>query len=302
MAVGLLFSGQGAQTVGMGKSLYETFPVAKAIYDEAADTLGFNIRQISFEGPEATLTETRYCQPALFVQGYAIYKVLQDLGKLENLNSATGLSLGELTALACADVFDLKTGLHLVYERGRLMQEACDQTSGGMASLIGGSRELAETLATKHDLDISNYNCPGQIVVAGPIERVEQAAAEAKGAGFKMGIMLKVAGAYHSRLMQSASDAFKEILAPVEFSSPKISVFTNVTGKEVTEPQEIKDALVKQIVSAVRFEECLQNAASQGVEHFYECGSGAVLSGLARRTDKSIKVIQAAEAEHINSL
>ena len=302
MAVGLLFSGQGAQAVGMGKSLYENFAIAKEIYDEAADTLGFDIKKISFEGPESTLTETRYCQPALFVQGYAIYKILEERGKLSDLRCATGLSLGELTALACAGVFDLATGLHLVYERGRLMQEACEQTRGGMASLIGGSRELAEGLAVQYDLDISNYNCPGQIVIAGPMERVEKVATEAKAAGFKMGIMLKVAGAYHSRLMQSASDAFAAVLKDIPFSTPNIDVFTNVTGENISDPQAIKDALVKQIVSAVRFEECLQNAYATGVNTFYECGSGAILSGLARRTDKGIQVVQAAEAEQINSL
>ncbi len=300
MSIGLFFSGQGAQTVGMGKSLYEHSEIAQSLYDQANEILGWDLKEISFEGPDEALTETKVCQPALYVHGYAVFSILKDQGKLPNIVAATGLSLGELTALASAEVFDFATGLQLVAKRGELMQLACENTTGSMASLIGGSKEAAELLCKEHDLDMANLNCPGQIVVSGSIEGVEKVVAAAKPAGFKLAKQLNVAGAYHSRLMQSAADEYEHFLEDFEFKRPSFAVYTNTTGKSISDPDAIKAALVKQITSSVLFEDCIRNSHDeQGVTQFVECGVAKVIAGLVRRTNKEWPVISIQEFEEI---
>jgi len=299
MATGLLFSGQGAQTVGMGRSLYEGSDIAKALYDEANEVLGWDLKSICFEGPDETLTETKVCQPALYVHGFALFSILKSRGKLNDLNAACGLSLGELTALAAAGVYDFATGLRLVAERGRLMQLACDATKGGMAAVIGGAPEDVQTFCDEFDIEIANLNCPGQIVISGDNVKVLEAVAASKGR-FKLCKPLNVAGAYHSKLMVSARDAFAEFIKDFDFKAPEIAVYTNVTGGQVSEPDAIKDALVKQVVSSVRFEDCLRNmAAENSIEQFYECGPGKVLAGFAKRIDKGLVVTPMSEFEEI---
>lgn len=300
MAIGLLFSGQGAQQVGMGRSLCENSNAAESLYDEANEVLGWDLKKICFEGPDEELTQTKVCQPALYVQGYAIYALLREQGKLEGLKAACGLSLGELTALAAAGVYDFSTGLKLVAERGRLMQLACDATKGTMAAVIGGSTDEVQAFCEEFDIEIANLNCPGQIVVSGENSKVLEAVAASKG-HFKLCKPLNVAGAYHSRLMVSARDAFAEYLKDFEFKSPEISVYTNVTGGQVSAPDEIKDCLVKQVVSSVRFEDCLINMATENaLADFYECGPGKVLAGFAKRIDRTLKVSQISEYEEIS--
>ena len=279
----------------MGRSLYENSAIAKELYDEANEILGWDLKSLCFDGPDAALTETKVCQPALYVQGYALFRILQESGKLTELKAACGLSLGELTALAAAGVDDFATGLRLVAERGRLMQLACDATKGGMAAVIGGSPEDVQTFCDEFDIEIANLNCPGQIVISGDHERVLEAVAASKGR-FKLCKPLNVAGAYHSKLMASARDAFAEFIKDVEFNAPEIAVYTNVTGGRVSEPQAIKDALVSQVVSSVRFEDCLRNmAAENDLSDFYECGPGKVLAGFGKRTDKTLKITPVSE-------
>ncbi len=295
MATALLFSGQGAQKVGMGRSLYDNAPAARALYDQANEILGYDFKKVCFEGPEDTLTETRVCQPALYVHGYAVYTLLRDAGKLGEVKAAAGLSLGELTALATAEVFDFATGLKVVAERGRLMQVACETTKGTMASIIGGEKAAVEALCKEFDVDMGNLNCPGQIVISGEKTKVDAAVEKAKGMGFKMVVPLKVAGAYHSRLMASAARDFEAFLKNVPFNAPKFTVFTNVTGQAVKTPDEIKAMLVKQVVSPVRWEDCMRSAAALGIDQYFECGMGGVIAGLAKRTDKAWKVTSVAE-------
>ncbi len=295
MAIGLLFSGQGAQRVGMGRSLYDHAASARALYDEADAVLGYDFKKICLDGPEEELTQTRVCQPALYVLGFAAAQLLEERGRLADCRCALGLSLGELTALAVAGVFDFAAGLRLVAARAELMQQACAATRGGMAALIGGDRAAAEALVRECDIDLANLNCPGQIVVSGEAEKVAQAAALAKERGFKMAVPLKVAGAYHSRLMASASAAYAEVLKGAEFKTPRLTVFTNVTGQEVRASEEIKAALVKQIVSPVLWEGCQRAALALGVTEFYECGPGAVLAGFAKRIDKALVIKPACE-------
>jgi len=295
MATGLLFSGQGAQFVGMGRSLYENSAIAKALYDEANEILGWDLKTLCFEGPNEALTETKVCQPALYVQGYALFSLLKEAGKLENVTAACGLSLGELTALAAAGVFDFATGLKLVAERGRLMQIACDATKGGMAAVIGGTPEGVQTFCDEFDIEIANLNCPGQIVISGDNAQVLEAVAASKGR-FKLCKPLNVAGAYHSRLMVSARDAFAEFIKDFDFKTPEIAVYTNVTGERVSDAQIIKDALVSQVVSSVRFEDCLLNMATQNnLSDFYECGPGKVLAGFGKRIDKTLTIMPVSE-------
>ena len=296
MPFGLMFSGQGAQAVGMGLSLYQNSAIAREFYDHANEVLGFDLKEASFYGPVETLTETRVCQPALFLQGYVTVEILKHLGKIETPLCCLGLSLGELTALSVAGVFDFATGLKLVEARGRLMQEACDQTEGGMVVLIGGDRESAFELAKSADLDVANLNCPGQIVLSGEKANIPYVLENAKGKGFKMAKELNVAGAYHSRLMQSAADAYAEVLAPVEFKAPQCLVYTNTTGKAISDPAEIKAALVKQITDSVYYEDCMRSAFEDaGASEYLECGPGGVLAGLAKRTDRSVDVRSLAE-------
>ena len=297
-----MFSGQGAQAVGMGHSLYKSSAIARELYDHATEVLGFDLKEASFYGPVETLTETRVCQPALFLQGYATVEILKHLGKLEQPTCSFGLSLGELTALSVAEVFDFATGLKLVEARGRLMQEACDKTAGGMVVLIGGDRDGAFALAEEADLDVANLNCPGQIVLSGEKANIPHVLKNAKSKGFKMAKELNVAGAYHSRLMQSAADAYAEVLEPIEFKAPICPVYTNVTGAQISDPEEIKKALVNQITGSVYFEDCMRNVLKEsGTAQFLECGPGGVLAGLAKRTDRSMEVRSLGEYVDITS-
>jgi len=295
MAKGLLFSGQGAQRVGMAHSLHANALVARELFAEANETLGFDLQHACFEGPEAYLTETRVCQPALYVHGMILFRLLRERGMLGDWQAALGLSLGELTAYAAAGVWALRTGLRVVAERGRLMQEACEATEGTMGVLIGGDRDSAFSLAREFDVDVANLNCPGQTVLSGAREPVEAAMAVAREHGFKLGKTLPVAGAYHSRLMEPARARFEAFLAEVPFNKPAVTVFTNTSGRAVSEPDALRAALVKQVVSPVYWEDCLRGAAGIGVTDYYECGPDPALAGMAKRIDRNIKVISISE-------
>ena len=286
MSLALIFSGQGAQKVGMGKSLADNSATAARLYSRANEVLGWDLAKMCFEGPDELLVPTRVCQPALFVHGYTLFSLLEEQGRLGNLSTVAGLSLGEVTALTVAGVFDFDTGLRVVAERGRLMQVACEATRGGMASIIGEELAKIIELCQEHDIEVANLNCPGQVVVSGEKTKVDACVTAAKERGMKKVIPLNVAGAYHSRLMEPARAEFAKFLQTVQFNAPKLKVLTNVTGKQVSSPDEIREMLVKQVVSSVRWEDCMRGAAALGVTEFWECGPGAVLVGLARRINK----------------
>ena len=295
MSRAFLFAGQGAQKVGMGKSLWAGSATARGLYEEANRVLGWDLTRICFEGPDTELTQTRVCQPALFVHGMAMHAILKEQGRLSEVSMALGLSLGEITALTAAGVFDFATGLRVVAERGRLMHLACEQSSGTMASIIGEEPAKVDELCREFDVEVANLNCPGQIVISGDRARIGAAVAAAKNRGMRKVIPLNVAGAYHSRLMEPARAAFASFLAGVSFNPPNLTVFTNTTGRAVAATEEIQAALVKQVVSPVRWEDCMRSAAAAGAGEFWELGPGAVLAGLARRTNRDWPVRSFAE-------
>jgi len=271
----------------MGKSLADGSAAARALYDEANRVLGWDLAKICFEGPETELTQTKVCQPALFVHGLAVVAALKERGKLPEVKYALGLSLGEVTALTAAGVFDFATGLKVVAKRGELMQQACEKSVGGMAAIIGEERAKVYELCREFDIEAANFNAPGQIIVSGEKAKVDALVAAAKDKGLKRVMPLNVAGAYHSRLMEPARAEFAQFLESVPFQRPAFTVFTNTTGQAVSEPAEIRAALVKQVVSSVLWEDCMRSAVTAGATEFWECGPGGVLAGLARRTEKA---------------
>jgi len=284
----MMFSGQGAHKVGMGKDLYEQSPTARDLYDRADAILGWKLSEYSFEGPEDKLTETSICQPALFVHGYAVFKLMQEKGALGDAAIAMGLSLGEVTAFAAAEVYDFETGLKIVAERGRLMQEACEASDGSMAAIIGVDRETVAAFCDEQDVEMANLNCPGQIVISGESTKIAAAVEVGKQRGFRRVMPLNVAGAYHSRLMRPAYEPFQSFLADIPLSAPKYKVFSTVTGSAISDPEEIRKALLAALVSPVYWEDCMVAAAADGADMFYELGVNGVLKGQLRRTDKEL--------------
>jgi [acyl-carrier-protein] S-malonyltransferase len=290
MKIGLLFAGQGAQVVGMGKDLADEFPVAAALFVRADEILGRKLTDIAWNGPLEELTKTSNCQPALFVHGLACLAVLRELAGDLAIEAAAGLSLGEMTAHASAQSFDFETGLKLVQRRGELMDEACAATNGAMAAMIGADENSARALAAAADVDVANINSPGQIVLSGERAKIEAAVALAKEHGIRRATLLNVAGAYHSRLMESAYQKLGQVLAGIEVRAPRFAVFSNVTGDEVKAPEEIRRTLQDQVTGTVRWMDCMERMLDRGCDFFIELGPGGVLGGLLQRTRKSVEV------------
>jgi [acyl-carrier-protein] S-malonyltransferase len=295
--VALLFAGQGAQVVGMGRDLGDQFPVAANLFLQADEILGRKLTGVMFNGPMEELTKTSNCQPALFVHGLACLSVLRALAGDLPVGGAAGLSLGEMTAHCAAGTFDFAGGLKLVQKRGELMDEACAATVGGMAALIGAEENVVRQLAADEDVDIANINAPGQIVISGELAKVEAAVAVAKEYGIRRATMLNVAGAYHSRLMQSAYEKLGEAMLTVEMHLPKFPVISNVTGEEVTTLLEIHRTLQEQVTSTVRWLDCVERLVELGCDEIIELGPGGILAGLLRRTRKDADVISVGDAE-----
>ena len=282
----LLFSGQGAQKVGMGKDWFENSATARRMVAEADAALGFSLSEVMFEGPSEELTRTSICQPALYLHGLIALALLKErISDLEPV-AAAGLSLGEFTAHAAAGTFSFEDGLRLVARRGELMDEACAATQGAMAALIGGDEEQVRALATACDVDVANLNAPGQIVLSGSVEGIDVVVARAKEFGIRRAIKLNVAGAYHSRLMQSAKDQLATELASTTIVAPSIPVVANFTAGVVSDPAEIRTTLNEQVTGSVRWVESIQLLREMGYTNFLELGPGKVLAGLVAKIDK----------------
>src|SRR2546423_164516 len=299
--VALLFAGQGAQVVGMGKDLADQFPVAAELFRRADEILGCKLSDIAWNGPIEELTKTSNCQPALFVHGLACFSILRELAGNFPIGGAAGLSLGEMTAHAAAGTFDFENGLKLVQKRGEFMDEACATTIGGMAAMIGGLENDVRRLAADQDVDVANINAPGQIVISGELAKVEAAVGVAKEYGIRRATMLNVAGAYHSRLMQSAYEELGAALLHVVVRPPRFPVISNVTGQEVTTPVEIRRTLQDQVTSTVRWVDCMERLVNLGCDQFIELGPGGVLAGLLKRTRKNVEVISVNDVESVRA-
>jgi [acyl-carrier-protein] S-malonyltransferase len=282
----VLFSGQGAQKVGMGADLYENSVSAKALYDSANERLNWPLTEYSFKGPVEILTETRVCQPALYVHGLAILAAFQDhTQRTLRFGAAAGLSLGEYTAHAAAGTFTFEAGLHLVEKRGALMQEACNATVGTMTTLLGATPEQAQEIAAACNVDVANLNCPGQIVLSGGVKEMEGVPALAKEKGIRKAVPLKVAGAYHSRLMASAAAGLTPYLATTDLAASKVPVVANYTADVADGADAILQALEAQVCGSVRWEESIRRLVAMGIHDFVECGPGGVIAGLLKRID-----------------
>jgi [acyl-carrier-protein] S-malonyltransferase len=297
--VALLFAGQGAQTVGMGRDLAEQFPTAADLFQQADDVLGRKLSEIAWHGPIEELTKTSNCQPALFVHGLASLSILRELAGGFPIGGAAGLSLGEMTAHAAAGTFAFARGLKLVQRRGEFMDEACAATNGAMAAMIGADESAVRALAADADVDVANINAPGQIVISGEKAKVEIAVGLAREHGIRRAMLLNVAGAYHSRLMESAYQKLGAVLLHVPVQPPHFPVISNVTGVEVTTPIEIRRTLQDQVTGTVRWLDCMERLAGFGCELFIELGPGGVLAGLLRRTRKDVDVVSVSDADSV---
>ncbi|HEX8311789.1 MAG TPA: ACP S-malonyltransferase [Chthoniobacteraceae bacterium] len=300
--IALLFAGQGAQTVGMGRDLVAQYPAAAALFQRADEVLGRPLTQITFEGPEEELTQTRNCQPALFVHGLACLAALQHEIPDLAIHAAAGLSLGEFTAHTAAGTFDFETGLRLVAERGMFMQEACEQTSGGMAAMIGADESAVRALASETDVDVANLNSPGQIVISGESSKVALAVSLAKEHGIRMAKTLNVAGAYHSRLMNSAFLKLGEELERTALATPRFPVICNTDAEPVRDSDEIRSSLQDQVTGTVRWSESLEYLVDEEkCDLFIELGPGGVLAGLLNRTRKGTPCVSISDCESLQA-
>jgi [acyl-carrier-protein] S-malonyltransferase len=292
----LLFAGQGAQVVGMGKDLAEKFPSAKAWFDRANAALGYDLAGICFNGPEAELTKTENAQPGIFLVSWVCFELLKE--KVPNLkfDATAGLSLGEFTALTAAGAMSFEDGLRVVRQRGKFMQEACDATRGGMAAVIGLDEALTREVCAEAGVVLANLNCPGQLVISGESEKIAKACELAKAIGAKRAIPLSVAGAYHSPLMASAQPKLQNELAKITISPPTVPVISNVTAQAHGAPAEIAARLVEQVTSSVLWEKSMRGLQVQGFTRFIEIGPGTALSGFMKRIDKNAQMLNVADA------
>lgn len=287
----LLFAGQGAQVVGMGKDLAESSPAAKAWFDRANTALGYDLASICFDGPEPELTKTEHAQPGIFLVSWVAFELLKERAPGLTFGATAGLSLGEFTALTAASAMGFEDGLKVVRQRGRFMQEACAATQGGMAAIIGLDETATREVCAETGVVLANLNCPGQIVISGPSERMEPACALAKAKGAMRAVPLAVAGAYHSPLMASAQPKLEAELARVTFSPLAVPVIANVTAQPHGGLGAIRARLVEQVTSPVRWEESMRFLVGQGFTRFIELGPGRALSGFMKRIHKTAQIL-----------
>lgn len=285
-----VFPGQGAQFVGMGKDFYDNNALAKELFEKANDILGYRITDIMFNGTDEELKQTKVTQPAVFL--HSVIAALC-MGDAFQPAMVAGHSLGEFSALVAAGALSFEDGLKLVYARAMAMQKACEKAPSTMAAIVGLSDDKIEEVCAEvnkpgHVVVPANYNCPGQLVISGDVEAINEACEKLKAAGAKRALPLKVGGAFHSPLMQPAKDELQAAIESTEFSAPKCPIYQNVDGKPHTEPAEIKANLIAQLTSSVRWTACVQNMIADGADDFTECGPGKALQGMIGRIDKNV--------------
>jgi [acyl-carrier-protein] S-malonyltransferase len=297
----LLFAGQGAQAVGMGKDLAEKIPSAKVWFDRANAMLGYDLASICFNGPEAELTKTENAQPGIFLVSWITFQLLKERVPSLKFDATAGLSLGEFTALTAAGAMSFEDGLRVVRQRGRFMQEACESTRGGMAAVIGLDEGPTREVCAEAGVVLANLNCPGQIVISGEADKIAKAVELAKAKGAKRAIALPVAGAYHSPLMVGAQPKLQAELAKIKISSPVVPVISNVTGQAHGVAADISARLVEQVTSSVLWEKSMRCLLAQGFTRFIELGPGTALSGFMKRIDKSTQMLNVADAASLEA-
>ena len=297
----LLFAGQGAQFVGMGRDLAEKFPSAKAWFDRANAAVGYDLASICFNGPDAELTKTENAQPGIFLVSWIALQLLKERVPALRFEATAGLSLGEFTALTAAGTMSFEDGLRVVRRRGKFMQEACEATHGGMAAIIGLDEAPTREVCAEAGVVLANLNCPGQLVISGAMENIEKACELAKGKGARKAVPLPVAGAYHSPLMAGAQPKLQAELAEIKLSAPTVPVISNVTARPHGGPAEISARLVEQVTASVRWEESIRHLLAQGFTRFIELGPGTALSGFMKRIDKSAQMLNVSDVASLEA-